>query len=161
MNSTIIIYTDGSCHTQQQLGAWSAIILVNDTKIILSGIESNTTHQRMELLAVISAIEYVQQHYKTSTNIQLNSDSQYVIGLIARAEKLVAKNYHTKKGNEIANEDLVKKWLYLNTIFAIECIKIKAHQQLSETTKYNIEADKLSRKLVRDEIKKVNQTNNL
>ena len=157
MNPTIIIYTDGSCHTQQQLGAWSAIILVNDTKIILSGIETNTTHQRMELTAVISAIEYVQQHYKTSKNIQLNSDSQYVIGLISRADKLAAKNYQTKKGNEIANENLVKKWLFLNSLYIIECIKIKAHQQLSETTKYNIEVDKLSRKLVRDEIRKGNQ----
>ena len=157
MNPTIIIYTDGSCHTQQQLGAWSAIILVNDTKIILSGIETNTTHQRMELTAVISAIEYVQQHYKTSKNIQLNSDSQYVIGLISRADKLAAKNYKKKKGNEIANENLVKKWLFLNSLYIIECIKIKAHQQLSETTKYNIEVDKLSRKLVRDEIRKGNQ----
>jgi ribonuclease HI len=44
MLPTIIIYTDGSCHTQQQIGAWSAIILVDDEKIILSGIETNTTH---------------------------------------------------------------------------------------------------------------------
>ena len=117
MHSTIIIYTDGSCHTQQQIGAWSSIILVDDEKISLSGIEINTTHQRMELLAL--------------------------------------KNYQTKKGNDIANEDLVKKWLYLNSIFTIECIKIKAHQPLSEATKYNIEVDKLSRKLVRDEIRKL------
>ena len=155
MRPTINIYTDGSCHTQQQIGAWSAIILVDDEKIILSGIETNTTHQRMELLAVINAIEYIQVHFKTSKQIQLNSDSQYVIGLIARAEKLAAKNYQTKKGNEIANDDLVKKWLFLNSIFSIECNKIKAHQPLSATTKYNIEVDKLSRKLVRDEIRKL------
>lgn len=155
MHPTIIIYTDGSCHTQQQIGAWSSIILVDDEKISLSGIEINTTHQRMELLAVINAIKYIQNHFTTTTNIQLNSDSQYVIGLLARAEKLAAKNYQTKKGNDIANEDLVKKWLYLNSIFTIECNKIKAHQPLSETTKYNIEVDKLSRKLVRDEIRKL------
>ncbi|HUM50312.1 MAG TPA: hypothetical protein PK431_00805 [Chitinophagales bacterium] len=155
MRPTINIYTDGSCHTQQQIGAWSAIILVDDEKIILSGIEINTTHQRMELLAVINAIEYIQVHFKTSKQIQLNSDSQYVIGLITRAEKLAAKNYQTKKGNEIANDDLVKKWLFLNSIFSIECNKIKAHQPLSATTKYNIEVDKLSRKLVRDEIRKL------
>lgn len=155
MRPTINIYTDGSCHTQQQIGAWSAIILVDDEKIILSGIEINTTHQSMELLAVINAIEYIQVHFKTSKQIQLNSDSQYVIGLITRAEKLAAKNYQTKKGNEIANDDLVKKWLFLNSIFSIECNKIKAHQPLSATTKYNIEVDKLSRKLVRDEIRKL------
>ena len=155
MRSTIIIYTDGSCRTQQHIGAWSSIILVDDEKISLSGIEINTTHQRMELLAVINAIEYIQNHFKTTTNIQLNSDSQYVIGLLARAEKLAAKNYLTKKGNDIANEDLVKKWLYLNSIFTIECNKIKAHQPLSEATKYNIELDKLSRKLVREEISKL------
>jgi len=53
------IYTDGSCHTQLCIGAWASIILVDDKKIVLSGKEFNTTHNRMEILAVIKSIKYL------------------------------------------------------------------------------------------------------
>lgn len=150
MNSNIIIYTDGSCHTQHKIGAWSTIIFYNHQKVVLSGTAVNTTNQRMELLAVLNAMEYVDLHLKNEKNIQLNSDSQYVIGLIARAEKLQHKNFITKAGNEIRNIDLVLKWLAYNKQFNIQLTKIKAHQTESEENRYNIEVDKLSRKLVRD-----------
>ena len=48
MNSAEI-YTDGSCHTQQCIGAWAAIILIDQQKIVLSGRENDTTHNRMEI----------------------------------------------------------------------------------------------------------------
>ena len=53
------IYTDGSCHTQFLIGAWAAIIFISGEKIILSGIENYTTHNRMELMAVIKALEFI------------------------------------------------------------------------------------------------------
>ena len=55
----ITIYTDGSCHAQKRIGAWAAIVIINIEKIVLKGVEINTTHNRMELMAVIKAIEYV------------------------------------------------------------------------------------------------------
>ena len=56
------IYTDGSCHTQHCIGAWASIVFIGNEKIILSGKEINTTHNRMELLAVINAVEYIQNN---------------------------------------------------------------------------------------------------
>jgi hypothetical protein len=49
----------------------------------------------------------------------------------------------------LPNADLVKELLGYSRLFAIEFVKIKAHQKKNGLTNYNIEADLLSRKLVR------------
>jgi len=153
LNSTIEIFTDGSCHTQQCVGAWASIILVNESKIVISGSELETTHNRMEIVAVIKSIQFVQQNHKECKSIHIISDSQYVIGLIAREKKLIANNFKTNSGNVIRNRDLVIEFLNLLKEFNIRFIKIKAHQKYSEATKYNIEVDKLSRAIVRSIVK--------
>ena len=55
----VVIYTDGSCHSQSRAGAWVAILLMGMDKIVLSGQEADTTHNRMELVAVINALTYL------------------------------------------------------------------------------------------------------
>jgi ribonuclease HI len=147
------IYTDGSCHTQQCVGAWAAVLLIDEQKIVLSGQENDTTHNRMEILAVINAIKYIQQHFPIITKIKIVSDSQYVIGLIGRQSKFTISNFTTKAGNDIRNVDLVKELLILVTTINVQFVKIKAHQKATEVVNYNIEVDKLSRQLVREAVK--------
>jgi ribonuclease HI len=146
------IYTDGSCHTQQCVGAWAAVLLIDEQKIVLSGKENDTTHNRM---AVINAIKYIQQHFTIITKIKIVSDSQYVIGLIGRQSKFATSNFTTKAGNDICNVDLVKELLHLVSIINVEFVKIKAHQKATDVVNYNIEVDKLSRQLVREAVKKI------
>ena len=55
----IKVYTDGSCHTQLKCGAWAAVIINNSSEYIIKGTATNTTHNRMELQAIINAVEYV------------------------------------------------------------------------------------------------------
>ena len=153
MNSSIEIFTDGSCHTQQRVGAWASVILVNEHKIVLSGSEIDTTHNRMEILAVIKSIDYVRLNHQESRSIQLVSDSQYMIGLFDREEKFKSSNFKTKSGKDIQNRDLVIELLNLAKEVEIKFIKIKAHQKLSEFTKYNIEVDKLARSIVRNMVR--------
>jgi ribonuclease HI len=152
----IEVYTDGSCHTQKCIGGWAAIIFMNDEKIMLQGKEFNTTHNRMELLAVIKSVEFIRKNNPTPKEIHVVSDSQYVVGLTNRKEKFNVKNFTTKKGNDIKNVDLVKELLNLTETVKITFIKIKAHQKQSETTHYNIEVDKLSRKIVREAVNEIN-----
>ncbi len=149
------IYTDGSCHTQQCVGAWAAVLLIDGQKIVLSGKENDTTHNRMEILAVINAIKYIQQHFTIISKIKIVSDSQYVIGLIGRQSKFTTSNFSTKAGNDIRNVDLVKELLHLLSIINVEFLKIKAHQKATDVVNYNIEVDKLSRQLVRESVKKL------
>jgi ribonuclease HI len=155
MNNSALIYTDGSCHTQLEIGAWASIIFVDDKKIILSETVENTTHQRMELLAVISALHFILKNYVEIKLVKIISDSQYVIGLMRRKEKLTATDFKTKAQNEVRNTDLVKELLRLSDIFKIEFEKIKAHQKQTDITNYNIEVDKLCRNKVREAVKKI------
>lgn len=153
MNFLAEIYTDGSCHTQKCIGAWAAVILVKEQKIVLSGKENHTTHNRMEILAVINSIKYVQQHFNQVTDIKIVSDSQYVIGLIGRQAKFTVSDFTTKAGKDIRNVDLVKELLILVSTLNVEFVKIKAHQKPTNTTNYNIVVDKLSRQIVRKSVK--------
>jgi ribonuclease HI len=146
------IYTDGSCHTQLCIGAWAAVILVNDSKIVLSGIEHKTTHNRMEILGVINSIKYIIENHKHINELKIVSDSQYVIGLVNRKTKFTLSDYKTKAGNDIRNIDLVKELLSLLNNMPVEFVKIKAHQKSTDVINYNIEVDKLSRKLVRNQV---------
>ena len=130
INQSIEIYTDGSCHTQLCVGAWASIILQNENVINLSGVLENTTHNRMELLAVIKALEFVIEKINQSNlKITVVSDSQYVVGLLNRRYKFILSDYKTKAGNDIRNKDLVLIFFNFTSNLNIDFVKIKAHQK--------------------------------
>ena len=149
---SITIYTDGSCHTQLKIGAWAAMVLVDDTKKILTGTATNTTHQIMELMAAINALENVQEAYPSANQIEIISDSQYVVDLPARLEKLSAANYQSKQSKPIQNAALVQMFHQLIKDKPITFTKVKAHLKKTGSNDYNIEVDKLCRKLVRERV---------
>ncbi|MCK5028617.1 MAG: ribonuclease HI [Bacteroidales bacterium] len=154
-NKVIKIYTDGSCNPQYKIGGWAAIIFNTEEKLVLQGAETNTTHNRMELIAVIKAVENVKKHHSKSIPIKIFTDSQYVERIPLRKKKLVSNNFKTKSGKAIQNVDLIQKLINLLESSDIEFIKVKAHQKSSETANYNREVDKLSRKIVRRQIDKI------
>ena len=144
----IEIYTDGSSHTQKLIGAWAAIIYYNKTKIIIKEVETNTSHNRMEMQAVIQAIKFVDTNYSTNIPIIINSDSQYVVNLVDRKEKLKKNEFITKKGNPVKNLDLVITLIDQIETHEITFNKIKAHVKDGDTK--NREVDLLVRKLMRE-----------
>ncbi len=148
-----IIYTDGSCHTQKRFGAWVAIILYDGREMILKGSETNTTHHRMELMAVINAIEYVYNNTSGKIVLQIFTDSQYVVGLPAREDKLLTANFKTKNGRFLQHADLVKSFYQLLKMHSIVLNKVKAHQPNNEASNYNRVADQLARNIVRESVK--------
>ena len=156
INHHIEIYTDGSCHTQICMGAWASIILVDGNKINLSGVVENTTHNRMEILAVIKALDYVVSNFEYSNEIKIVSDSQYVVGLLGRQTKFISSFYKTKAGNDIRNKDLVLRLFNYTDKINIRFIKIKAHQKPTDVVNYNNEVDKICRSLVRSNLNNLN-----
>jgi ribonuclease HI len=68
------IFTDGACSGNPGPGGWGAILRFNGTTRELSGGEANTTNNRMELLAAISALSAL----KEPCAIDLYTDSNYV-----------------------------------------------------------------------------------
>lgn len=150
--NTIRIYTDGSCNTYFKVGAWAAILIIDQTRIVLSDLVLDTTNNRMELTAVIESLKYVLTTPHRN-NVSIYSDSQFVLNLLERKDKLLKNNFITSTGKALRNSDLITDFYNLITQFDITFIKIKAHQKKTEIENLNREVDKRSRKLVRDYVK--------
>jgi len=153
--NNVQVYTDGSCNTKLKIGAWAALILIDEEQIVLQNIELETTNNRMELQAVISAINYINEKFDVD-KIDIFTDSQYVTNILIRKDKLSTSDFITKKGNILNNSDLLKQLILQIETNNIQFIKVKAHQKIGNGTDYNIFVDKLSRKLARDYIEKNN-----
>ncbi len=70
----VTIYTDGACSGNPGPGGWGAILMHGETRKELSGGESETTNNRMELQAAIEALNAL----KRSCTVALYTDSVYV-----------------------------------------------------------------------------------
>ncbi len=71
----ITIYTDGACSGNPGPGGWGAILIAGAHRKELKGGASNTTNNKMELFAAISALEAL----KRSSRVALHTDSTYVM----------------------------------------------------------------------------------
>lgn len=102
----VTIYTDGACSGNPGPGGWGAILKYMGSIRELSGGESDTTNNRMELTAVISALEAL----KEPCRIDLFTDSQYIVNALNKnwLNSWKAKNW-SRKGGELKNVDLWKK----------------------------------------------------
>lgn len=149
--SAIVIYTDGSCNHKHGVGAWASLLFIHESKVVLTGTEEQTTHQRMELEAVIKSFEYLVKANLLSKVVKLYTDSQYVTGLSRRMVNLKASGFSTKKNVPIRNSDLVRILIGYSEIMNLQFIKVKAHQKKGDLNG-NREVDLLVRKIVRQEV---------
>ncbi len=149
---TIEIFTDGSCNTELKIGGWAALLLFENKEIIIKGTILNTSHNRMELWAVLKSFEFVKDQNIIFDNVRIYSDSQYVVNLPDRKDKLKKSSFITKKGIQIQNSDLIEEFIHMIENYNIELIKVKAHQKKYETENYNRKVDKIARSQVRKAI---------
>jgi ribonuclease HI len=149
----IEIYTDGSCNPTQKIGAWAAILFNSGEKIILKGTVQHTTHNRMELMAVITAIDFAIEKLKGEL-IVVFTDSQYVCRITERKDRLKKNSFITKKGSLLHNSDLLQLLIYQIETHSIQFVKVKAHQaaEINNEINYNSEVDKIVRQLMRVEV---------
>ena len=120
----IRIYTDGACSGNPGKGGWGALIQENDDEKKLSGSELNTTNNRMELTAVIKALE----HYNEAKEIEIFTDSKYVMqGITEWIKNWKSNHWKTSQKKDVKNKDL---WVLLDTVSAKHNIKwswVKGH----------------------------------
>ena len=74
------IFTDGACSGNPGPGGWGAVLRYGDVEKELSGGEAETTNNRMELLAAISALNALRQ----PCEVDLHTDSKYVMDGISK-----------------------------------------------------------------------------
>jgi ribonuclease HI len=97
------IYTDGACSGNPGPGGWGSVLLYNGHRRELSGGEAQTTNNRMELMAVIQALETL----KRPCEVILHTDSTYVMkGMTEWLENWKRRNWRTADRKPVKNVEL-------------------------------------------------------
>jgi ribonuclease HI len=135
---TVTIYTDGACSGNPGPGGWGAVLSWNGREKELSGGEAQTTNNRMELTAVISALEAL----KEPCTVELYSDSKYVIDALQKGWALSwrKKNWIKSDKKPALNPDLWEKLLNLTEIHTMRYHWVKGHAD----NEYNNRCDALA-----------------
>lgn len=140
------VYVDGACSGNPGPGGWAVIMCCKEHVAKYSGHEDNTTNNRMELMAVVKAIEVlIDEHYEND-QIEIYSDSAYVINAIEKGwlANWMYADWQRTVGGDVKNTDLWKQLLGLmtkTTEKSIKFVKIKGH---SGNT-FNEAVDKLAK----------------
>ena len=135
----IEIYTDGACSGNPGPGGWGVLMRWNGHEKELCGGEDETTNNRMEMMAVIKALEAL----KRSAPVDLYTDSKYVMqGVNEWLEGWKAKGWKTAAKKPVKNVDL---WQEIDALIAEHDVTfhwVKGHAGHPD----NERADALARK---------------
>jgi ribonuclease HI len=124
MRPKVTIYTDGACKGNPGPGGWGAVLMSGGHEKDLYGYDPETTNNRMELMAVISALEAL----KKPCDVMLYADSQYVLkGIKEWIHGWKSRGWKTADKKPVKNDDL---WIRLDAACQPHKIKwnwVKGH----------------------------------
>ena len=132
------IYTDGACRGNPGKGGYGAILVYGGHEKEISGGERETTTNRMELMAAITALEML----KEPCEVTLTSDSKYMIDSITKgwAVSWRAKGWKKADKSPALNPDLWERLLKLLEIHKVSFVWVRGHNGHP----YNERCDKLA-----------------
>ena len=123
----VTIYTDGACSGNPGPGGWGAVLLYGRPPVEreLSGHETETTNNRMELTAAAEALEALREPCR----VHLHSDSAYLINAFRDRWLDGWQRRGWKKADKkpVLNRDLWERLLAQDARHEIEWIKVKGH----------------------------------
>jgi ribonuclease HI len=138
VKARVDIFTDGACSGNPGPGGWAAILRSGAAEKEISGGETATTNNRMELMAVIHGLHAL----KSSSSVTVHTDSRYVMdGATQWLKRWKANGWKTSDKKPVRNEDL---WRVLDTAMTAHDVKwrwIRGHSDHVE----NERADALAR----------------
>ena len=118
------IYTDGACRGNPGPGGWGALLSSGEHEKELSGAEALTTNNRMELTAVIRALEAL----KRPSEVRIFTDSEYVRrGITEWVRNWKARGWKTADRKPVKNQDLWERLDALTAGHKIEWRWVKGH----------------------------------
>ena len=125
MPSPVIIYTDGACKGNPGPGGWAAVLSHNGKERTLCGGELSTTNNRMEMTAVLRAIQCIK---KANCRLKIFTDSQYVQRGMQEWLPTWRKNkFHKRDGKPVLNADLWRQLDAVAAVHAIEWCWVRGH----------------------------------
>ena len=124
MGRTVSIYTDGACRGNPGPGGWGAVLLSGKHRREINGGASDTTNNRMELLAAIRALEAL----KRPCEVEIHTDSQYLRrGVTEWLETWKNNHWQTAARNPVKNRDLWERLDELRGQHRIRWYWVKGH----------------------------------
>lgn len=141
----IIIYTDGACSGNPGPGGWGAVLFYGENKKELSGYESLTTNQRMEITAVVQALKALKV---TGWKVTVYSDSAYVVNAFQQnwIKNWQKNGWKNSKKEPVANQDLWQDLIEQGNRNNFTLQKVKGHAG----QEWNERCDELARKAIKD-----------
>ncbi|BBP04554.1 ribonuclease H [Sulfuriferula plumbiphila] len=120
----INIYSDGACKGNPGVGGWGALLVSGEHRKELVGGERLTTNNRMELTAVIEAL----QSLKRSSRVCIHTDSQYVLkGITEWLPNWKRRGWRTSANTPVKNVDLWQRLDELVSQHQVDWLWVKGH----------------------------------
>ena len=126
----VTIYTDGSCLNNPGRGGYGAVLLFDPHRREISGGFRLTTNNRMEMMAVIAALEAL----KEPCQVTLYSDSQYVVNAMTKgwAQRWQANGWKRNKKETAVNPDLWERLLMVSKPHDVDFRWLRGHSGIVE-----------------------------
>ncbi|NTU43193.1 MAG: ribonuclease HI [Nitrospirales bacterium] len=118
------IFADGACSGNPGPGGFGAILRSGEKCKELSGCEAMTTNNRMELMAVITALEAL----KKPCIVRVTTDSNYVVkGMSEWIKGWLRNNWRNSQKKEVMNRELWERLLKASAPHEIQWVWVKGH----------------------------------
>ena len=125
----IEIYTDGACRGNPGPGGWAALLRMGEREREISGGEAHTTNNRMELTAVIRALEALTRPVQA----RVYTDSEYVRrGMSEWLPAWKLRGWRTAERKPVKNQDLWQQLDELRTRHQLEWHWVPAHSGIAD-----------------------------
>lgn len=123
--NNVEIFTDGACSGNPGPGGWGAILSAKGVEKELSGGEKDTTNNRMEIMAVIAALEALTK----PCNVKIVTDSQYVMkSMLEWLPVWKKRNWKTAGKKPVKNVDLWQRMEKAAAQHELEWQWVRGHQ---------------------------------
>ncbi len=125
MLEEVTIYSDGACSGNPGPGGYGAILTIGKHQKEINGGFRKTTNNRMELLAIIKALESLKRECK----VKVVSDSKYIVDAMTKrwAHKWSQNNWKLRKNEDAKNPDMWKVMLELENKHELSFKWVKGH----------------------------------
>ncbi|MBB6097122.1 ribonuclease HI [Deinobacterium chartae] len=135
---TVWLYSDGACDTTKGHGGWATILRYGDRELELSGHESGTTNNRMELMGLIAGLRAL----KRPCTVLVVTDSQYLRKAFTDRWILnwQQNGWKTASKEPVKNQDLWEELIELARKHALHFVWVRGHSGHA----YNERVDKLA-----------------
>ena len=121
----VTIYTDGACSGNPGPGGWAAILMYGTKERVITGAESPTTNNRMELAAVVESLRVLKERCK----VAVHTDSSYVANAFNEnwIEGWIKRGWKTAGKKPVKNQDLWEELIAQVKRHEVTFVKVKGH----------------------------------